>query len=283
MNGNGSASRSCSRCWRAAGREPSRCRRSSRWRTSCTPPARRHKLLEALLTFALGCWWDNPDQATRDRVVAVANRLAPPDKPALLSILALTDPVNRGRGFLERLRQAGAQTAATRWRCFTSRTQPRAFGRTTWPSRFLAAAIDGVRAHDDSGSSRRALVSQAWAAVHVADARVATPAAAEGGRLSEETGQPRWAASAKLAQATMAAERGDAAGAEELTASTERLLVPMGANPILSSLWRLGSARWRPSASSSDGAVRHPVAGHTDPLSQRASLEGRQCPLPHRE
>jgi hypothetical protein len=50
----------------------------------------------------------NPDQATRDRVVAVANRLAPPDEPALVSILTLADPVNRGRGVLEHLRQAGA-------------------------------------------------------------------------------------------------------------------------------------------------------------------------------
>jgi hypothetical protein len=76
------------------------------------------------------------------------------------------------------------------------------------------------------------------------------------------------------------AERGDAGAADELTAAAERACAD-GCDSIFSSLWRLGSARWRPSASSSDGAVRHRLAGNTDPLSQRVSLEGRQGPLPH--
>ena len=91
--------------------------------------------LEALLTVALGCWWGNRDQTTRNRVVAVANRLAPPDEPALLSVLALADPVNRGRGVLERLRQAVAPDSGNPLAMFHL-AKARAFGRTTWPSRF---------------------------------------------------------------------------------------------------------------------------------------------------
>jgi DNA-binding CsgD family transcriptional regulator len=41
-------------------------------------------------------------------------------------------------------------------------------------------------------------------------------------------------ASALLAQATMAAERGDPIGAEQLAAQAEAILLPMGANPMLS-------------------------------------------------
>jgi hypothetical protein len=184
--------------------------------------------LEALLTVALGCWWGNPDQTTRNRVVAVANRLAPPDEPALLSVLALADPVNRGRGVLERLRQAVAPDSGNPLAMFHL-AKARAFGRTTWPSRFSRRPSTASAPTGRLGLVAKAHVSRACAAVHVPDARVATPAAAEGGRLSEETGQPRWAASAKLAPATMAAERGDAAWAEELTVAAERVLVPMGA------------------------------------------------------
>jgi len=126
---------------------------TARSRTSCTPPARRQGL-EALLTVALGCWWGNPDQATRNGVVAVANRLAPPDEPhcsrfwrsPIPSTAAAASPNASGR--------RAPRKAATRWRCFTWRTQPRAFGRTTWPSRFSRRPSTASAPTDDSGSTR---------------------------------------------------------------------------------------------------------------------------------
>jgi hypothetical protein len=58
-------------------------------------------------------------------------------------------------------------------------------------------------------------------------------AAEEAYRLSGETAQPRWAAAARLAQAAIAAERGDFDLAETLTVEAEAVLMPMGAGPML--------------------------------------------------
>ena len=190
--------------------------------------------LDVLMMVALRCWWGNPDQGTRDRVVDVVEGLTTDDHaPEVLAILANADPVGRGRIVRERL----ARTAV-------DATDPMAMlnlgtaATSVWAQDvampFHEAAVNGLRAQGRLGVLAQALVSHAWTAVHVADARVATPAAEEGARLAAETGQGRWAVAAMLAQATMAAERGDAAGAEELVTAAERVLLPMGANPMLS-------------------------------------------------
>jgi len=62
---------------------------------------------------------------------------------------------------------------------------------------YLAAAVDGYRAQGRLGLVAQALVTQAWAAVHLANAQIASPAAEEATRLADETGQPRWAAAAR--------------------------------------------------------------------------------------
>ncbi len=51
--------------------------------------------------------------------------------------------------------------------------------------------------------------------------------------LARETGQPRWAVAAQLAQATIAAERGDFDAAESLAREAEALLLPEGTTPML--------------------------------------------------
>ena len=191
--------------------------------------------LEALEGISLRCWWGNPDQATRDRVVAVAERLGLPDQdPSLLAILAGADPVNRGRLVLERLSRASKLADGDPVAMVQLGTAAASVWAHNLSLPLCTKALDGLRAQGRLAAVARVLVIQAWAAVHLADARVATPAAAEGARLSEETGQPRWAATALLAQATMAAERGDPVGAEKLAAQAERVLLPMGANPMLS-------------------------------------------------
>ena len=191
--------------------------------------------LRALATVAMRCWWGNPEQTTRERVVAVAERLATPEREPLgLAVLALADPINRGRLVLERLARPEAVELDDPLAMYMLGTAATSVWAHNLGLPFLAAAVDGFRAQGRLGLLAQALVSSAWAAVHVADARVATPAAAEGARLADETGQPRWAAAALLAQATMVAERGDPEAAEELTARAERVLLPMGANPMLS-------------------------------------------------
>ena len=177
--------------------------------------------LRALATVAMRCWWGNPEQTTRERVVAVAERLATPEREPLgLAVLALADPINRGRLVLERLARPEAVELDDPLAMYMLGTAATSVWAHNLGLPFLAAAVDGFRAQGRLGLLAQALVSSAWAAVHVADARVATPAAAEGARLADETGQPRWAAAALLAQATMVAERGDPEAAEELDRSS---------------------------------------------------------------
>jgi ATP/maltotriose-dependent transcriptional regulator MalT len=80
----------------------------------------------------------------------------------------------------------------------------------------------------------QALVSQAWAGMHLAREPLAAAAAGEASRLARETNQLRWAIAAELAQAAVAAERGDDDAAEAILRPAEAVLLPMGANPILS-------------------------------------------------
>jgi len=191
--------------------------------------------LEALEATSLRAWWGNPEQATRDRIVAVAERLGLADEdPRLLAILAGADPVNRGRVVLERYARASELAAGNPVAMVLVAHAVASVWAPNLSLPLCTMAVDGLRAQGRLAAVARVLVVQAWAAVHVADARVATPAAAEGARLSVETGQPRWTASALLAQATMAAERGDLTGAEQLAARAEGVLLPMGANPMLS-------------------------------------------------
>ena len=56
------------------------------------------RALDALEVAATRCWRWNPDQETRDLVVAAAERLSVPDSnPRLLAVLAQADPVKNGR------------------------------------------------------------------------------------------------------------------------------------------------------------------------------------------
>ena len=99
--------------------------------------------------------------------------------------------------------------------------------------RFLDAAVTGLRAQGRLGLLANALVTQAWAAVHLAREPLAMSAAEEASRLARETGQPRWAIAAQLALAAIAAERGDFDVAETLARKAETELLAMGAKPML--------------------------------------------------
>ena len=189
--------------------------------------------VQGLLAAALRCWWGNPDEETRAAVAAAAERLTlPADAPARLAILAYADPVAHGAFVIDRISRmaplladpAGAylvgSAAAAVW----------AFDLSLG---LFDAAVDGLRAQGRLGLLAQALVSQAWAAVHLAREPLAVSAAEEAVRLARETGQPREVASAQLAQAAIAAERGDFLIAEELARQAEGVLLPMGATPML--------------------------------------------------
>jgi DNA-binding CsgD family transcriptional regulator len=190
--------------------------------------------VRSLLAIALRYWWGNPSPQIRAAVVAAAERIPlPEDEPALLAVLAHADPVQRGALVIDRISRISpdATDPAGMYLIAAAASAVWAFDLSLG---FLDAAVSGLRAQGRLGLLARALVSQAWAAIHLARQPVAVAAAEEARRLAQETKQLRWAIAAQLAQATIAAERGDVDAAEALTCEAEAVLLPMGATPMLS-------------------------------------------------
>jgi DNA-binding CsgD family transcriptional regulator len=189
--------------------------------------------VQCLLAAALRCWWGNPSQEIRAAVTAAAERMPlPEDAPATLAILAHADPAARGAsviGQISRLTPLHADPAGA----YLAGAAAAAVWAYDLSLSFLDTAVTGLRAQGRLGLLAQALVSQAWAAVHLAREPLAVSAAEEASRLARETGQPREVVSAQLAQATIAAERGDFTVAEELARQAEAVLIPMGATPML--------------------------------------------------
>jgi DNA-binding CsgD family transcriptional regulator len=180
---------------------------------------------QLLLEFAMSCFWQRTDAQVGSAVASAAEQIAgPDDEPALLDILAHAQPMERGAHAVARL--------AT---MVTEESDPRELrhlglaASAVWAPDlalpFLTAAVNGLRHQGRLGLLAQTLSGQAWAAMHVGQEPIAIAAAGEAERFALETGQPEWAAHARLAQAAIAAERGDIAATEELISVAERLPV----------------------------------------------------------
>jgi ATP/maltotriose-dependent transcriptional regulator MalT len=207
---------------------------------ACAETAERMRLdghpnlaLRFLVTVAMRCWWGNPDQEARQAVVAAAGRVqVGKDDPALLAVLAHADPVGQGAVVIDRIARLTPAVGGP-LETYLVGAAASAVWAYDLALGFLDAAVDGLRAQGRVGLLVQALVSQAWAAVHLAREPLAVSAAEEAFRLATETGQLRWAALAQLAQATICAERGDFDRAEALTRDAEGVLLGLGATPML--------------------------------------------------
>lgn len=192
--------------------------------------------LSRLLSVVLRCWWANPDQQTRDLVVAAAERIpVPGNHPVLLTILAEADPVERGALVLERfpehLPPAGADSYAITLMLGLAATAVGDYARaSTW----LATAVAGLRVNGRLRRVGEAMVSQSWTAYFLGAWDDGLSTANEAVRLEVEFRQPLWAATAQLAEATMRGACGHIEEAEALAAAAERVMLPMGAHPMLS-------------------------------------------------
>ncbi len=197
------------------------------------PTGRADLVVEPLYAIALRCFWGNPPQEIRSAVVAAAERLSlPEDDPTLIAVLGWADPVQRGALVNDRISRLApdATDPAAMLNVGSAATAVWAWDLSL---AFLDTAVNGLRRQGRVGLLAQALVSQAWAGVHLAQGPLATSAASEAARLARETGQLRWAVAAELALATVAAQRGDADAAEEMVRAAEAVLLPMGANPML--------------------------------------------------
>ena len=192
-----------------------------------------NRALDALEVAAKRCWRWNPDQETRDLVVAAAERLSVPDSnPRLLAVLAQADPAKNGRSVIDRISRLKPDVSDPAGMHLIGLA-----ANAVWAYDlglvFLTVAVDGLRAQGQLRELAQALTNQAWAAVHLAREPLAVSAAEEGIALARETGQIGSVVVAQLAKAAIAAERGDLGVTETLTREAEALILPMGATPML--------------------------------------------------
>ncbi|MFL5954102.1 MAG: LuxR C-terminal-related transcriptional regulator, partial [Gaiellaceae bacterium] len=183
---------------------------------------------------SLRCWWSNPDQATRDRVVSAAENLSvAADDPLLIYTLALADPLARGTAVLERATAHAADSTDP----LTSYSVGAALAAVWAQDRsleYLAAAVEGFRASAQLGALSQTLNYQAWSAFLVSDTSLAATAGDEAERLGIETGQALWATAVSMVRALLAVDNGDPATALDLADQAEEVFLPMRANPLLS-------------------------------------------------
>jgi DNA-binding CsgD family transcriptional regulator len=192
------------------------------------------RALEALDSVALRAYWANLDDETRQCAVAVIDRLAVPgDDPMRLVVLGLFDPCARGGEVVERVARLSPVGFADPIELCELGVAASAVWADNLALPFLNAGVAGLRADARLNWLTAALVFVAWSEVHLGGIRRAITAAAEGERLAEETGDPRYLAVAKVAHAIAAAERGEDDIAEQLVAEAEAAILSMAAVPML--------------------------------------------------
>jgi DNA-binding CsgD family transcriptional regulator len=191
--------------------------------------------LRTLNAIALRAHWENLDQETRRDIAHIVNQLAgAPDEPVRLATLALFDPVGQAAEILRQVEQTAPLDVPEPEAQFELAQAAAAVWAPNQALPFLRAASAGYRADGRLALLAQTLVFEAWAAAREGAARAAITAAAEGVNLAQETRQVRYALVGQLAEAIAAAEMGSDEPAEQLIGEAEAVLLPLGANPLLS-------------------------------------------------
>ena len=193
------------------------------------------RALQALGTISVRAYWERLDEETRREVAAISDEIAlPADDPLHLYVLGSIDPLGRARQVIEnvgRLSPVGMTDPEQLFRVGVAAS-------SVWAENlalpFLRAAAAGARAQGRLSLLTHTLVFEAWADLRPGAVRQAITRAAEAARIAEEIRTLRYMVAAQLAQAIAGAEQGDDETSERLIAGAEALLVPMGANPMLS-------------------------------------------------
>lgn len=199
--------------------------------------------LDALSMIAHRCWWSNPDEETRKALVSALERFpVPQDHPHVIGTLAKASPLEHGTIVLDYLSRHAAEPITDFRGAHQLGAAAQAVGDFVQAERYHEAYVRFLRAQGLLGALVGSLVALAWTRIHRGDWRSAGSMASEAERLAEETGQHRWAGTAKLASATIAAYRGEIDFAERLATAGESALVPREANPQLSMVqWPRGA------------------------------------------
>ncbi|MEO5833871.1 MAG: AAA family ATPase [Nakamurella sp.] len=165
--------------------------------------------LQLLVGGARRVWWGDPGADVRHEIVAAAEDVgASPADPRLLACYAMAEPVERGR-------YVSDQLATWRFDADGSPDVAALLGLTAFCAGdftravgFLSTPVEALRAQGRLALLAQALAVRAWAAIYTGSFELAR-SAEEAVRLSDETSQPVWGATARIAVATLNGLRGD--------------------------------------------------------------------------
>ena len=179
--------------------------------------------LKFLWSAAIQCWWSDPAPSVGSRILAAAERLgAEEEDPRLIAVLAFASPRQRGRVAMERIAIVSGSKIEDADAARILGTAANAIGGFNGSSELLMTATAGLRAQGRLGLLARALTQQAWSNSQTIDLGVAIPAAEEGERLAEETGQPTIRYTATAVRSLLFALRGDVANANAAASDAEQ-------------------------------------------------------------
>jgi DNA-binding CsgD family transcriptional regulator len=191
--------------------------------------------LRALDTISVRAYWERLDDETRREVAAISDEIAvPEDESVRLSVQGLIDPLGRGKQVVEQIARLSPVGMSDPEQLFDIGIAASSVWAWNLALPFLRAADSAARAQGRLGLLAHTLVFEAWADLHRGAARDAITRAAEGARIAEEVRTLRYMVAARLAQAIAGADQGEDETPERLIADAEALLIPLGANPMLS-------------------------------------------------
>ncbi|MFE9328396.1 AAA family ATPase [Nocardia sp. NPDC052278] len=187
-----------------------------------------------LWSAALRCFWTEPGEVARHKIVTVAEQLPiDPLDARLLAILGYAEPISRATVVIERSQELLGHAVHDSQTVRLVGSVAVLVGTFDVAIAQSAASLPGLREQGRLHLLARALAAQAWAATQVADLMVALPAAEEAGRLAAETGQPFLLGIIRATQAKIAALRGRLAEAADLAAEAEQIAMPVAARNVL--------------------------------------------------
>jgi DNA-binding CsgD family transcriptional regulator len=193
------------------------------------------RALQALGTISVRAYWERLDEETRREVAAISDEIVlPADDPLRLYVLGSIDPLGRARQVIEHIGRLSPVGMTDPEQLFRVGVAASSVWAENLALPFLRAAAAGARAQGRLSLLTHTLVFEAWADLRPGAVRQAITRAAEAARIAEEIRTLRYLVAARLAQAIAGAEQGDDEAPERLIAEAEALLVPLGANPMLS-------------------------------------------------
>jgi DNA-binding CsgD family transcriptional regulator len=204
-----------------------------------------------LLAAATRCTYADPGDAAREAVVTAAEQAGlPADDPRLLAVLVSASPIGRNEVVLARLARAALDPDGDPYAMYAVGDAAGIAGAYDLAARWHAAAISGLRTQGRLVQLAQALVSYAWAEAQLGRCTAAMPAAAEGSRLAQETGQLFWFARGRATGAILAALHGDHEGAASLAEEVERvagptrIITPLASARLARGLSALGAGQY---------------------------------------